>query len=264
MRLKGKTAIVVGAGQQPGETTGNGRATALRFAQEGARVLCVDLHEDRAQETADLIAREGGEAEVFGVDVTNEDACRTVAETAQRRFGRIDILHNNVGRSQGDRMTTEMPAEMWDELMTLNLKSMFLMCKHVLPIMREQGSGAIVNVSSTSSVAARQTVTYKTSKGAVNTFTQHIAWENAKFGVRANVILPGLLDTPMAIERRAKEQGVERDVIRDSRARMVPLQNCIGNAWDVANAALFLASDEARYITGVLLPVDGGLLIKIG
>ena len=113
-------------------------------------------------------------------------------------------------------------------------------------------------------MAARQTVTYKTSKGAVNTFTQHLAFENARFGIRANVILPGLMDTPMAIERRAREQGVERDVVRDSRNKLVPLQNQMGTAWDVANAALFLASDEARYITGVMLPVDGGLLVKVG
>ena len=118
--------------------------------------------------------------------------------------------------------------------------------------------------ASTSSVAARQTVTYKTSKGAVNTFTQHLAWENAPFGIRANVILPGLIDTPMAIERRAREQGVDRDVVRQARNQQVPLEGRMGTAWDVANAALFLVSDEANYITGVLLPVDGGLLIKIG
>jgi len=131
-------------------------------------------------------------------------------------------------------------------------------------VMRDQGGGAIINVSSTSSIAARQTVTYKTSKGAVNTFTQHLAWENAKYGVRANAILPGLIDTPMAIERRAKEQGVERDVVRETRQQLVPLQTRVGTAWDVANAALFLASEEAGYITGVLLPVDGGLLVKVG
>lgn len=264
MRLQNKTAIVVGAGQQPGETMGNGRATALRFAQEGARVLCVDISKERAQETVDIIAKEGGAAIAYGVDVTNEDACRDVAEAAQKRFGRIDILHNNVGRSEGDRATCDMDADMWDTLMALNLKSMFLMSKHVLPVMQEQGSGAIINVSSTSSVAARQTVTYKTSKGAVNTFTQHLAWENARFGIRANAILPGLMDTPMAIERRAREQSVDRDVVRESRNKLVPLQNRMGTAWDVANAALFLASDEACYITGVLQPVDGGLLIKIG
>ena len=155
MRLQNKTAIVVGAGQQPGETMGNGRATALRFAQEGARVLCVDISKERAQETVDIIAKEGGAAIAYGVDVTNEDACRDVAEAAQKRFGRIDILHNNVGRSEGDRATCDMDADMWDTLMALNLKSMFLMSKHVLPVMQEQGSGAIINVSSTSSVAAR-------------------------------------------------------------------------------------------------------------
>ncbi len=264
MRLQNKTAIVVGAGQQPGETMGNGRATALRFAQEGARVLCVDISKERAQETVDIISAEGGEALAYEVDVTDEQACRNVAEAAQKKFGRIDILHNNVGRSEGDRSTVDMDSDMWDTLMALNIKSMFLMCKHVLPVMQDQGSGAIINVSSTSSMAARQTVTYKTSKGAVNTFTQHLAWENARFGIRANAILPGLMDTPMAIERRAREQGVERNMVRESRNKLVPLQNQMGTAWDVANAALFLASDEARYITGVLMPVDGGLLVKIG
>lgn len=264
MRLKNKTAIVVGAGQQPGETMGNGRAVALRFAQEGARVLCVDISKERAQETVDLIGNEGGQAEASEVDVTDEDSCRNVVEAARKRFGRIDILHNNVGRSEGDRNTVDMDSAMWDELMALNLKSMFLMSKHVLPVMQDQQSGVIINVSSTSSMAARQTVTYKTSKGAVNTFTQHLAFENARFGIRANAILPGLMDTPMAIERRAREQQVDRDVVRDSRNKLVPLQNQMGTAWDVANAALFLASDEARYITGVLLPVDGGLLVKVG
>ena len=126
MRLQNKTAIVVGAGQQPGETMGNGRAVALRFAQEGARVLCVDISEERAQQTVEQICNEGGEAEAFMVDVTDEDSCRHVAEEAQKRFGRVDILHNNVGRSQGDRNTVDMDSDMWDELMALNLKSMFL------------------------------------------------------------------------------------------------------------------------------------------
>ena len=264
MRLAGKIAIVVGAGQTPGETLGNGRAVALRFAQEGAHVCCVDLDEARARETVTLITGEGGDGEAYGCDVTDEKACRDLVETVRKKHGRIDILHNNVGRSEGDRKTTELDVEMWDELMTLNLKTMFMMCKHTLPVMQAQRSGVILNVSSTSSVAARQTVTYKTSKGAINTFTQHLAWENASFGIRANAILPGLMDTPMAIERRAREQQVERDVVRESRNRLVPLQNKMGTAWDVANAALFLASDEASYITGVLLPVDGGLLIKIG
>ena len=129
--------------------------------------------------------------------------------------------------------------------------------------MRAKGSGSIISISSTSSLSMRPTVAYKTSKGAVNTFTQHIAAENAKFGVRANVILPGLIDTPMAIERRAVETGRSRDNIRAERDAMVPM-GYMGQAWDVANAAVFLASDEAKYITGALLPVDGGLLLKRG
>lgn len=264
MRLAGKTAIVVGAGQQPGETVGNGRAVAVRFAQEGCHVVCVDRDIDRAQDTVDEILKSGGAADAMAVDVTEEVECKACVDDVHARLGHIDILHNNVGRSEGDRGTAEMDAGMWDQLMALNLKAMFLMSKHVLPVMREQGSGVIINVSSTSSKAARQTVTYKTSKGAVNTFTEHLAFENAQHGIRANAILPGLMDTPMAIERRAREQGVERDVVREGRNAQVPLGGQMGDAWDVANAALFLASDEARYITGVLMPVDGGLLTKIG
>lgn len=147
--------------------------------------------------------------------------------------------------------------------MAMNLKGMFMTCKHALPVMIAQKSGCIINISSTSSLAARPTVTYKTSKGAVNAFTQHLAMENAPFGIRANAILPGLIDTPMAIERRAKERGVDREVVRAERDALVPL-GYMGSAWDVANAAVFLASEEARYITGVLLPVDGGLLVKRG
>ncbi len=264
MRLKDKTAIVVGAGQQPGDTIGNGRATAIRFAQEGATVLCVDINEDWAQDTVDMIEAEGGKASALKADITDEAQCKAIADTCVERYGRIDILHNNVGRSKGDKATHELDAAVWDELMDMNLKGMMLTCKHVIPVMRTQKSGVILNVSSTSSLAARATITYKTSKGAINTMTQHIAVENAPHGVRANVVLPGLIDTPMAIVRRADERGVDRDVIRAERNERVPLENRMGTAWDVANAALFLASDEANYITGIVLPVDGGLLCKRG
>lgn len=264
MRLKDKIAIIVGAGQQPGDTAGNGRATAIRFAQEGATCLLVDINEEWAHDTLKMIEAESGRGSVFAADITNEQDCKAMADTCVERYGRIDILHNNVGRSRGDRSTPEMDADMWDELMAMNLKGMFMTCKHVLPVMREQKSGAIVNVSSTSAFAARPTITYKTSKGAVNTMTQHIAMENAPFGIRANVVLPGLMDTPMAIVRRAKERGLDPDVVRAERNAQVPLLKKMGTAWDVANAALFLASDEAGYITGVILPVDGGLLCKRG
>ena len=264
MRLKDKTAIIVGAGQQQGETMGNGRAAALRFAQEGARLLLVDIDQGRAEQTAEECRKVGAETHLLAADITQESACCEIAQTGQQLLGRIDILHNNVGRSRGDKATPEMDADMWDELMAMNLKGMFMTCKHVLPIMRAQQSGVILTVSSTSAVCARGTVTYKTSKGAVNTFTHHLAMENAVYGIRANVILPGLMDTPMAIERRAAERGVDRAVIRAERDAQVPLQRRMGTAWDVANAALFLASDEAAYITGVILPVDGGLSARIG
>lgn len=264
MRLKDKVAIVVGGGQTEGVTVGNGRATAIRFAQEGAKVLVVDKDQASAAETVRMIEAEGGTASAFAADITDEAQCKAIADTCVERYGRIDVLHNNVGRSEGDRPTPDLDVAVWDRLMDMNLKGMFMTIKHTLPVMRAQGSGSIINVSSTASVSICATVTYKTSKGAINTMTQHLAMENARYGIRANAILPGLMDTPMAIERRAREQGVDRDVVRRARDAKVPLRGKMGTAWDVANAALFLASDEAQYITGVLLPVDGGRLVKIG
>ena len=262
-RLEGKVAIIVGAGQQPGETPGNGKATAIRFAQEGATLLLVDINEAWVNDTFEAVQEFGGQASIFITDITQEENCKALARTAIERYGRIDILHYNVGRSKGDRKTVDMDVQMWDEIMAMNLRGMFMTCKAVLPQMIAQKSGSIINISSTSSFAARPTITYKTSKGAVNTMTQHIAMENAPYGVRANAILPGLIDTPMAIERRAAERGVSRDVIRGEREVLVPMKR-MGSAWDVANTAVFLASDEANYITGALIPVDGGLLLKAG
>lgn len=270
MRLENRVAIVVGAGQQAGETMGNGRATAIRFAQEGAKVLLVDRNLESAEETTRTIAADGGTASALRADITVEDDCRSIAATCVERYGRIDILHNNVGRSEGDRPTPEMDAEVWDLLFAMNLKGMFMTCKHVLPVMRAQGSGVILNVSSIASICARREpaqrsgVAYKTSKGAVNTLTHHIALENAEHGIRCNAILPGLIDTPMAIERRARERNVGRDAVRRERDERVPLLRRMGTAWDVANAAVFLASDEARYITALIMPVDGGLSAQIG
>ena len=264
MRLEGKVAIIVGAGQQPGETIGNGRATAIRFAREGARLYLVDRDLERAEETGALCEAEGATAAVLAADITSEEDCARIAAGCVDRYGRIDILHNNVGRSEGDRETAEMDRETWDFLMAMNVTGMFLVCKHVLPVMRAQRSGVIINISSIASTCAHNTVTYKTGKGAVNTLTHHLAMENAPWGIRANAILPGLMDTPMAIERRAREQNVDRETVRQARHERVPLLRQMGTAWDVANAALFLASDEAAYVTGLIMPVDGGLSAKIG
>ncbi len=263
MRLKDKVAVVVGGGQTTGETIGNGRATAICFAREGAAVLVVDRDLGSAEKTVDTINAEGGSASVLAADVTREPDCATIAKESLSRYGRIDVLHNNVGRSEGDAATTELKEEAWLALMDVNLKSVFLTCKHVLPIMRTQKAGVITNISSTSSVCSRQTLAYKTAKAGINAMTQNMAIENASHGVRVNAILPGLMDTPMAIERRARERNVPRQTVRDERDAQVPLGN-MGTAWDVAAAAVFLASNEASYITGVLLAVDGGLSARVG
>jgi NAD(P)-dependent dehydrogenase (short-subunit alcohol dehydrogenase family) len=262
-RLKQKIALIIGAGQQPGQTLGNGRATAERFAQEGAILFLVDINADWLNETVQAIRAGGGQVESLVADITKESECSKIVAECFKKYGRIDILHNNVGLSKGDKKTPELDVSSWEYIMDRNLKGMFMMCKHTLPIMIEQKSGCIINISSTASMAARPTITYKTSKAGVNALTQHIAIENAPFGIRANAVLPGLMDTPMAINRRAEERGVSPDLIRQERNALVPLKR-MGSAWDVANAAVFLASDEAAYITGVLLPVDGGLLQKRG
>lgn len=263
MRLKDKVAVIVGGGQSRGETIGNGRATAIRFAREGAAVLVADRDLDSAEETVSTIRSEGGNASAVVSDVTREADCKAIANECLSRFGRIDVLHNNVGRSEGDAATIELEEKNWLALMNVNLKSAVFTCKHVLPIMRQQGAGVITNISSTSSVCSRQTLAYKTAKAGINAMTQNLAIENAAYGVRVNAILPGLMDTPMAIERRARERGVPRQTVRDERHAQVPLGR-MGTAWDVASAAVFLASDEANYITGVLLAVDGGLSARVG
>ena len=261
-RLAGKIAIVVGAGQEPGQTPGTGRAVSERYAQEGATLLLVDRDPERAQATLEAVRQYGGQASTLVADVTREDDCRAIAAACLERHGRIDVLHNNVGVAAGDAPTSQLDADSWDRLMALNVKGLFMTCKHVLPSMVERRSGCIVNISSVASLIAMPSVAYKTAKGAVNTFTQHLAMENAAHGVRVNCILPGLIDAPIAIERRVRERGVSHEVVRKERDAKVPM-GYMGSAWDIAHAAVFLASDEARYVTGVLLPVDGGILCKV-
>jgi len=264
MRLEGKTAIVAGAGQTPGETIGNGRATAILFAREGANVLLVDRNLDSAEETKSMIEEEGGRATAFEADVTREADCVSLVEACRTRYGRVDILHNNVGIGIGDAGPTHLSEENWQRIMDVNLKSVFLTCKHALPVMREQGSGVIINISSIAAVCAVGMLAYKTSKAGVNALTHSLALGNARYGIRVNAIMPGLMNTPMAIETISQVRGIDREELVQERDAQVPLGAKMGTAWDIAHAALFLASDEAKFITGVVLPVDGGQSARIG
>jgi NAD(P)-dependent dehydrogenase (short-subunit alcohol dehydrogenase family) len=263
-RLAGKVAIVVGAGQTPGDTIGNGRATAVLFAREGARVIAVDRRRDSAEETVALIRAEGGIADALCADATREDDCAALVAECVKRHARIDVLHNNVGIGGGDAGPAHVSEEAWDRILSVNLKSVIFPCKHVLPVMREQKGGAITNVSSVAAVCVTPAVAYKTSKAGINAYTQTLALGNAKYGIRANVIMPGLMETPMAIEGLSQELGIAKEKLIAQRHAAVPLGGHMGTAWDVAWAAVFLASDEARFITGVMLPVDGGQSARVG
>jgi NAD(P)-dependent dehydrogenase (short-subunit alcohol dehydrogenase family) len=262
-RLNGKVAIVVGAGSTPGETVGNGRATAIVFAREGATVMLVDRDRDSAAETKRAIDAENGQSSIFECDVTRADDTARMAAECMRRYGRIDILHNNVGiGALGGPV--ELTEEVWDRIVETNLKSMFLTCKYVLPCMEQQRSGTIINISSMGAVRFSDLyplAAYSASKGGVNALTRAIAMQYASKGIRANVIMPGLIRTPMAVDEPVKQYGLDKQQFIRMRDEAVPMKH-MGEAWDVAYAALFFASDEAKYITGVVLPVDGGLSCK--
>ena len=263
MRLKDKTAIVIGAGQGPGEGMGNGRATVLRFAEEGAKVMAVDRDLASAQETAKLAK---GECFAFEADVTKEATLAKAIQEAQRRWGRIDILHYNVGVSiaGGDKPLLEITEEAFDRVSAINRRGAIMAAKHVIPVMRAQRSGVILMISSLAAVEKYPFVAYKATKAALIAFTQQLAIQNAEYGIRANSILPGLMDTPMAVDTRARASGRPRAEIAAERDKRVPLRGKMGTAWDVANAAVFLASDEAGFITGVDLLVDGGGALNTG
>jgi NAD(P)-dependent dehydrogenase (short-subunit alcohol dehydrogenase family) len=262
-RLDGKIAIVVGAGQTPGETIGNGRAAALLFGREGASVLCVDRAAERAEKTAQDIVASGGKAAPFAANIVNAAECEAVAKAALERFGRIDILLNNVGIGGGDGPAHRLEEAAWDRIMAVNLKGMWLMTKAVLPTMREQTAGAIVNISSLASTAGGAMLAYEVSKAGVNRLTTSVAQSNARHGVRCNAITPGLMDTPMAVAGVAQGSGRTIEEVREERNRRVPLRGQMGSGWDTGYAALFLASDEAKFITGAILPVDGGGGVRI-
>lgn len=262
MLLKDKIALVIGGGQTPGETIGNGRATAIEFAREGAVVAVADRDVSSAQETVAMIEAEGNRAQAFFVDVRREAAVRSLIEEVIAIWDRIDVLHNNVGVSisGGDAPVEDISEQAFDRLVEVNLRGMVFACKHALPPMRAAGSGAIINISSLAAWKPYPLVGYKTTKAAVVALTEQLAAVNARYGIRANAILPGLMNTPMAIESRISDDKPREAVVAE-RDRQVPLGRRMGSAWDVAHAAAFLASDKAGYITGVALPVDGGLSV---
>ena len=252
MRLAGKVAIVTGAGSRA-EGIGNGRAAAVLFAREGARVLLVDQAPAAAEDTLRLIRDEGGEAAVFEADVTRSEDCRAMVADAVGRWGRLDILDNNVGIG-GRATVVDVKEEDWDHLMRVNVTSMMLTGKHAVPAMVRGGGGAIVNISSISALRPRGLTPYSVSKGAVIALTRAMAIDHAPQGIRVNCIAPGPVYTPMVYS------GGMSAELRDRRRQASPL-GIEGSGWDIGYAALFLVSDEARYVTGVVLPVDGGVTI---
>jgi NAD(P)-dependent dehydrogenase (short-subunit alcohol dehydrogenase family) len=259
-RLAGRVALVFGAGSI-GPGWGNGKATAVQYAREGARVVAIDIDPDAAAETRDIIVGEGGDAVVFRCDVTRRDQVAAAVAFALSTYNSIDVLHNNVGHpAMGD--TVSISEEDWDHAMNVNLKSVMLCCQAAIPSMLQQKRGAIVNISS---VAAIRYVgypypAYNASKAAVNQLTVAIALEYASRGIRANAIMPGLMDTPHVYQNIAGQYGSVEAMVA-ARHKLSPTGR-MGTAWDVAKAAAFLASDDAQYITGQCLAVDGGLTCR--
>lgn len=254
-RLERKVAIVTGAGSL-GSGFGIGRAVACTLAREGARVVLVDREQERAEETRALIAAAGGTALACAADVTSSAACAQVVAAAVTAYGGIDILVNNVGIATSRQPVGELDEAVWQRVMDVNLKSAVLMCKHAVPHMIRAGGGAIVNVSSVASLISSGSIAYAGSKAALNSLTAELAVLHGRDGIRVNCVVPGHVFTPMSSS--AFKDGVMDPVARARRSKVAPL-GIEGDAWDVAAAVLFLASSEARFITGVLLPVDGGV-----
>jgi NAD(P)-dependent dehydrogenase (short-subunit alcohol dehydrogenase family) len=255
-RLNEKVALVFGAGSS-GPGWGNGKAAAVAFAREGARVACVDLVEDAAAETAGIIAGEGGDALAIAADVTDLRSVEAAVGQTVERFGRIDILHNNVGFTHMGG-PVELDEEQFQAAIDLNIGPVYRTAKATLPHMLRQGGGVIINISSLAAIrwTGYPYFAYYATKAAVNQATVALAIQYARQNIRANCIMPGMMDTPLIYQQISGQYASKEEMVA-ARARAVPLGR-MGTAWDIANAAVFLASDEAQFITGVCLPVDGG------
>jgi NAD(P)-dependent dehydrogenase (short-subunit alcohol dehydrogenase family) len=255
-RVEGKAAIVTGAGSTPGPGIGTGKATAIALAREGARVLLVDIRAERAEETRQIIESEGGAGRVFPADVTQAAGCEAMVKAAVDAFGTVDILVNNVGVASFSDVV-ECSEEEWDGALAISLRSTFLASKYTVPVMIEHGGGAIVNVSSISALRGDGHLGYSTAKGGIQALTVDMAYSHGRQGIRVNSIAPGHITTPLLYS--VVGQGPQVDFADKLRAES-GLLGTQGTGWDVAWAAVFLASDEARWITGATLPVDSGVL----
>jgi NAD(P)-dependent dehydrogenase (short-subunit alcohol dehydrogenase family) len=261
-RLDGKVAVVTGAGSV-GPGWGNGRAAAVLFAREGAKVFAVDREPDALTETVRMIEDEGGTVRTHRCDVTDSAAVAEMVEACRREFGRVDVLVNNVGGSRPGG-PVELTEQDWHAQLDYNLTSVYLTCKHVIPVMKEQGSGAIVNTASTSGTrwTGSAQVGYASSKAGVIQLSKVIAVQHAADGIRANTVVPGQLHTPMVEVRLAGQRaGGDVDALLAQRQARIPL-GFLGDGRDTAYAALFLASDEARFVTGTEIVVDGGMTAR--
>lgn len=255
--LEQKTAFICGAGSV-GPGWGNGKATAIAMARAGANVVAVDINLDAARETAALIAEEGGTCLALQANATSSSDIERAVREAHKAYGRIDILQNVVGTTiMGGPI--ELSEEDWHKVLDINLKTAFLTCKHILPIMIAQGSGVITNTSSLASIryVGYPYAAYYAAKAGVNQFTQSIALQYAALGIRCNAVMPGVMNTPLIRQQISSQYESEADMIR-ARDAVCPMGR-MGTAWDIAHASVFLASDQAQYITGVVLPVDGGI-----
>ncbi|CUU60018.1 NAD(P)-dependent dehydrogenase, short-chain alcohol dehydrogenase family [Parafrankia irregularis] len=255
-RLGGKVAVVTGAGSTPGPGMATGRGCAILLAREGARVVLADIDPDRATETKKIIEGEGGEAVTFAGDMTKAADCEAMVATAVDTFGTVDVLVNNIGVSTAGTVVDTSEAD-WDRVQALSLRTMFLASKSAVPVMAARGSGSIVNIGSIAGVRGGGYASYAAAKGGMHALTVDMAYAHGRQGIRVNAIAPGHITTPLLFS----VVGVTPEA--DYRQRMAAASTMLGtggDGWDVGWAAVFLASDEARWITGVVLPVDGGVM----